>query len=56
MLLNNHLFLGDVCSCAKIGRIAGKSKQSKSLKEKGHVGQVLCLALSTDFKYLVKHM
>ena len=38
-------------TCEKLGSIDGKSKKSKS-KEKGHVGRVLCMALTTDFTYL----
>ena len=41
----------NVCSCEKIGKIKGKSKSQKN-KDKGHVGQVLCLAVSSDFMYL----
>jgi len=40
-----------LCTCEMLGKIDGKSKKSKA-KEKGHVGHVLALALSTDFMFL----
>lgn len=45
------IYKWDICTCEKKGRINGKSKTTKT-KTKGHVGHVLCLALSTDFMYL----
>lgn len=38
-------------TCDKVGRINGKSKSQKT-KCKGHVGHVLCLAVSSDFMFL----
>jgi len=40
-----------ICSCLKLGKIEGKSKSAKA-KLKAHVGHVLCLAVSTDYKFL----
>jgi len=45
------IYKWNVCTCEKMGRINGKSKSAKT-KIKAHVGDVLCLALSTDFMYL----
>lgn len=45
------IYKWSLCTCEMIGKIDGKSKKSKS-KEKGHVGHVLALALSTDFMFL----
>lgn len=45
------IYKWSLCTCEMLGKIEGKSKKSKS-KEKGHVGHVLALALSTDSMFL----
>lgn len=46
------IFIGSVKTYEKLGKISGKNKSDTS-RRKCHIGQVLCLALTTDGEYLV---
>ena len=51
-LLPLSLFIGDIETGCKQGKISGCHKANDG--HKGHMGHVLCLAVTSDNKYLVR--